>query len=87
MCALNCVRRVEDIALIAGLVYIVLCFFGKKIKASGKIALDALETGMRNTTGVCLACALAGIVAGVVTMTSIGSTLITVIVPIRQLIH
>ena len=76
--------KLEDIALIAGLVYIVLCFFGKKIKASGKIALDALETGMRNTTGVCLACALAGIVAGVVTMTSLGSTLITVIVPIAH---
>lgn len=76
--------KLEDIALIAGLVYIVLCFFGKRIKTSGKVAIDALETGMRNTTGVCLACALAGIVAGVVTMTSLGSTLITVIVPIAH---
>lgn len=76
--------KLEDISLIAGFVYIVLSFFGKRTKESGKIALEALETGMRNTAGVCLACALAGIVAGVVTMTSLGSTLITVIVPIAQ---
>ena len=34
--------------------------------------------------GVSLACALAGIVAGVVTLTSLGSTLIDIIVPIAQ---
>ena len=34
--------------------------------------------------GVCLACALAGIIAGVVTLTSLGSTLLDVIVPIAQ---
>ena len=34
--------------------------------------------------GVSLACALAGIIAGVVTLTSLGSTLLDVIVPIAQ---
>lgn len=52
--------------------------------SSGKIALDAIETGIRNTMGVSLACGLAGIVAGIVTLTSLGSTLINIIVPLAQ---
>ncbi len=76
--------KMEDIGIIAGLVYIVVSFLGKNIKESGKISLDALETGIRNTMGVSLACGLAGIIAGVVTITSLGSTLINVIVPIAQ---
>ena len=74
----------EDAGLIAGVVYIALSFIGKHTRESGKIALDALETGIKNTMGVSLACALAGIVAGVVTLTSLGSTLIDIIVPIAQ---
>ncbi|MBQ9922111.1 MAG: DUF3394 domain-containing protein, partial [Clostridia bacterium] len=66
------------------LIYIIVAFIGKSTKESGKISLEALETGMRNTMGVCIACAIAGIVAGVVTLTSLGSTLINVIVPIAQ---
>ncbi len=76
--------ELENSGLIAGATYIILSFFGKRARESGKIALDALETGMKNTMGVSLACALAGIVAGVVTLTSLGSTLIDVIVPIAQ---
>ncbi|MBE6688447.1 MAG: TRAP transporter fused permease subunit [Ruminococcaceae bacterium] len=76
--------KLEDVALIAGLCYIILSLVGKSTKESGKVSLEALETGMRNTMGVCLACGLAGIVAGVVTLTSLGSTLINVIVPIAQ---
>lgn len=76
--------KMEDIGIIAGLIYIIVSFFGKNIKESGKISLDALETGIRNTMGVSLACGLAGIIAGVVTITSLGSTLINVIVPIAQ---
>ncbi len=76
--------KLEDVALIAGFSYIILSLIGKNTKESGRISLEALETGMRNTMGVCLACGLAGIVAGVVTLTSLGSTLINVIVPIAQ---
>ncbi|MBR5307712.1 MAG: TRAP transporter permease [Clostridia bacterium] len=76
--------ELENSGLIAGATYIVLSFIGKNTKESGKIALEALETGIKNTMGVSLACALAGIVAGVVTLTSLGSTLIDVIVPIAQ---
>lgn len=76
--------KMENAAISAGLVYIVVSFLGKETRESGKISLDALETGMRNTMGVSLACGLAGIVAGVVTLTSLGSTLISVIVPIAN---
>ena len=76
--------ELENAGLICGAAYIVLSHIGKSTRESGKIALDALETGIKNTMGVSLACALAGIVAGVVTLTSLGSTLIDVIVPIAQ---
>ena len=74
----------ENAGILAGVCYIALSFVGKHSKESGKIALEALETGIKNTMGVSLACGLAGIVAGVVTLTSLGSTLIDVIVPIAQ---
>ena len=76
--------KLENACLLAGLVFILSSFLTKNTSKSGKISLEALETGMRNTMGVSLACALAGIVAGVVTMTSLGSTLISVIVPIAE---
>lgn len=76
--------KMEDVAIISGLIYIIVSFFGKKTRESGKISLDALETGIKNTMGVSLACGLAGIIAGVVTLTSLGSTLINVIVPIAK---
>ncbi len=76
--------ELENAALLSGASYIALSFIGKHSRKSGKIALDALETGIKNTMGVSLACGLAGIVAGVVTLTSLGSTLIDVIVPIAQ---
>lgn len=74
----------EDIAILSALTYIVFSFFGKHTKQSGKIAVEAIETGIRNTMGVSLACGLAGIIAGVVTLTSLGQTLINVIVPIAR---
>ncbi len=76
--------KLENACLLSGVSYIILSFLTKNTKKSGKISLEALETGMRNTMGVSLACALAGIVAGVVTMTSLGSTLISIIVPIAE---
>lgn len=76
--------KMENSAILAGLVYIVVSFFGKNTRESGVISLEALESGMRNTMGVSLACGLAGIVAGVVTLTSLGSTLIGIIVPIAH---
>jgi len=74
----------ENAALLAGVCYIAVAWINKHTRESGKIAVDALEAGIKNTMGVSLACALAGIIAGVVTLTSLGSTLLDVIVPIAQ---
>ena len=76
--------NLENAALISGLCYVVVAWLDKNTRESGRIAVDALETGIKNTMGVSLACALAGIIAGVVTLTSLGSTLLDVIVPIAQ---
>ena len=76
--------KLENASLISAASYLAVSFCQKHTKESGKISFDALETGMKNTMGVSLACGLAGIVAGVVTMTSLGSTLISVIVPIAE---
>ncbi len=49
-----------------------------------KLTLSGLHTGANNSIGVVIACAMAGIISGVVAMTGLGSTLITLIVPIAQ---
>ncbi len=76
--------NLENAALLAGACYIVIAWINKHTRESGRVATDALEAGIKNTMGVSLACALAGIIAGVVTLTSLGSTLLDIIVPIAQ---
>ena len=46
--------------------------------------LDALETGAKNTLSIAVACGIAGIIAGVVTMTGLGQVFITAIVGISH---
>lgn len=46
--------------------------------------VDALENGARNCLSVAVACGIAGIIAGVVTMTGLGQILISAIVGIAQ---
>ncbi|MBO5889125.1 MAG: TRAP transporter permease, partial [Clostridia bacterium] len=45
---------------------------------------EALFNGTNNSIGVIVACAMAGIISGIVLMTGLGSTLITIIVPIAE---
>ena len=49
-----------------------------------KVVGEGLFSGTNNSVGVIIACAMAGIISGVVQMTGLGSTLITLIVPIAQ---
>ena len=44
--------------------------------------VNALETGGKNTLSVAMACGIAGIIAGVVTMTGLGQILISAIVSV-----
>lgn len=62
--------------------------FTKKLKINCpldiKLVGEGLHGGTNNSIGVVIACAMAGIISGVVAMTGLGSTLITLIVPIAE---
>ncbi len=49
-----------------------------------KTSLDAFEGGITNSIGVSVACGIAGIISGVVTLTALGATLVTTIVPVAK---
>jgi TRAP-type uncharacterized transport system fused permease subunit len=49
-----------------------------------KLVGEAFYGGANNSIGVVIACAMAGIISGVVAMTGLGSTLITLIVPLAE---
>ncbi len=71
-------------AIIATLLCIVVSIFDKEHRMSPKKFLDALETGAKNTLSIAVACGIAGIIAGVVTMTGLGQVFITAIVGISH---
>ena len=63
----------------------VICsFFTKGAVLTPKLAVQGFEGGITNSVGVAIACAIAGIVSGVVTLTGLGNTLVTAIVPIAE---
>ncbi len=49
-----------------------------------KIIVESLENGSKNTVGVAVACGMAGLISGVVTMTALGQLLINTLVPIAE---
>jgi TRAP-type uncharacterized transport system fused permease subunit len=59
-------------------------FFTKGAILTPELAISGFEGGITNSIGVAIACAIAGIVSGVVTLTALGSTLVTTIVPIAE---
>ena len=71
-------------AIIATLLCIVVSLFNKEHRITPKKLLDALETGAKNTLSIAVACGIAGIIAGVVTMTGLGQVFIDVIVSISH---
>lgn len=62
------------IAVTLGL-WFVICIFRRKIGITFKDVLTALESGARNILGVAIACAIAGIIVGIVTLTGLGLNL------------
>ena len=62
--------------------------FTKKLKIDCPLNIqlvgEGFSGGTNNSIGVVIACAMAGIISGVVAMTGLGSTLITLIVPIAE---
>lgn len=73
---------------IAIIVAVVCSLFTRKLKIDCPIDLklvgEGLFGGANSSIGVVIACAMAGIISGVVAMTGLGSTLITLIVPIAE---
>jgi len=71
--------ELEGAGLLSGFFYVLIALGNKNTVESGKLAVDAFESGVRNTMGVASACAIAGIVSGVVSTTGLASTLLTFI--------
>jgi len=63
---------IQWIALIAIAIWIVLMLIRKETGFGIKDILDALQTGARNVLAVAVACAMAGMIVGSVTMTGLG---------------
>lgn len=71
-------------AIIATILCIVVSMFDKNHRMMPKDIMKALETGARNTLSIATACGIAGIIAGVVTMTGLGQVFISAIVSIAN---
>ena len=69
-------------AIVATAAAIVVSMFKKETRLTPKKFFDALENGTRSTLTVACACGVAGIIAGVITMTGLGQTLISAVVSI-----
>ncbi|MGN0668091.1 MAG: TRAP transporter permease [Angelakisella sp.] len=72
-------------SVFVAMVVAVLCSFLTKsaILTPGLVA-EGLQGGAASSIGVAVACAMAGIISGVVSMTALGTTLVAVIVPLAQ---
>lgn len=67
-------------AVIATVLAILVSMPNKETRMNPSRFISALETGGKNTLSVAVACGVAGIIAGVVTMTGLGQLLISAIV-------
>ena len=75
-----------NVAILAGMLISVLLSFVVKKTATlnPTVVVESLENGAKNTIGVAVACGMAGLISGVVTMTALGQLLINTLVPIAQ---
>ncbi len=71
-------------AIIATALCILVSLFDKEHRLTPKKFVDALETGAKNTLSIGVACGIAGIIAGVVTMTGLGQLFISAIVSVSH---
>ena len=75
-------RTIQTSAALAILVAILVSLFDKDNRITPLKFVDALAAGARGTISVAAACGIAGIIAGVITMTGLASVLIDAIVSI-----
>ena len=77
-------RTASFAASIAIVAAIIVSLFDKETRFTPSRFINTLETGAKNAIGVSVACAMAGIVIGVITYTGLATTLFNVIVPIAK---
>ena len=79
-------RSNMQIAVFAGMIVCALLSFVSKGHAplDPQTVIGSLENGAKNTVGVAVACGMAGLISGVVTMTALGQLLINTLVPIAE---
>lgn len=75
-------KTMQTAATYAIIAAIVVGLFNKDDRITPKKIFEALEAGGRGTITVAVACAMAGIIAGCITVTGLGSKLITAVVAI-----
>ena len=75
-----------SMGIMIGMILCVLFSFIKKDQGilNPTVVVESLENGAKNTIGVAVACGMAGLISGVVTMTALGQLLINTLVPIAQ---
>ncbi len=71
-------------ACFAILAAIVVSMFDKETRITPRRLVETIETGAKNAIGVSIACAMSGIVIGIVSYTGLATTLFNVIVPIAR---
>ena len=71
-------------AIIATVLCIVVSMFDKNHRLNPKKFLETLANGAKNTLSIAVACGIAGIIAGVVTMTGLGQVFISAIVGVAN---
>ncbi|MDR2518368.1 MAG: TRAP transporter permease, partial [Spirochaetaceae bacterium] len=71
-------------ACFAILTAIVVSMFRKETRFSPATFIDALASGARNTIGVAMACAVAGVVVGIVSLTGLGQILISMLLSVAS---
>ena len=69
-------------AIYAIVTAVVVSLFSKDTRLTPKTFGEALENGARNTMGVAIACAIAGIIVGIVTLTGLGQELLGVLMSV-----
>ncbi len=79
-------RTMAYSAVTATAIAIVVSFLNKEHRMTPTVFVSALETGAKNSLSVGVACGIAGIIAGVVTMTGLGQLLISGIVGVSGVV-
>ncbi len=75
-------RTMQNSAAYAILAAVIVGFINKDERLTGKKILEALESGAKGAITVAVACGMAGIIAGCITVTGLASTLINAIVTV-----